>query len=202
MTPFNTFVGTTFSRGVVEYEARKNQLPAQLQDDLFGPVKRQHLVNAQYYSACIMNTGTSTKSLFKTGNSKSYTATGASDVNPGNLKDGQPDPGDFLLILGIQLLYSATGSTLNADAWGELSAVLLNGEIDIDQDGRTILPKNTPNQIFDGTNKERMLGYHALENPIFLVPQKQINVYLTASAATASNAAVKLIFWGVKNAKL
>ena len=181
---------------VVEAEARRAQLPDAIQRAIFveqDKVAVQRLSDAAYYSVVNIGTDKATYGdLFATDQS---IAEGVS-----NLDGGKPPAGEYMLVTAIQLLHSAGASPLT-QTFAAIPEVMVNGDIEIKQRGRAILPEQ-PCQVFKTTHQETTkVGYIEIA-PVWLIPQENIEVNIKCASANAANTCVKILLIGAKNIKV
>lgn len=146
---------------------------------------------------------------------------GASDTEITDLNEGKLPKNHFFMTTSVQLLHASSidgSSNKIGDAdWGIIPAKLRNGTIEIEQNGRIILPKMSmekffnphqwvqtasDDQTFDATNTFTLTaigdGIFEFDNPKVLYPDEKIDVNLRFGSALTDNDAIKVVFRGVK----
>lgn len=137
------------------------------------------------------------------------------EVGITNLNDRKLDINNFVLITGIQLLeasfskaYTAvTKEDLKTAAYGQISNVVANGELDIKMNDRVLLPRISCEVFKRGSQTygdSALVGYMPWECPKMVQPLTEIVPTLWVPVATNDTAvakAVKFILHGVKTNK-
>ena len=217
-------LGTKFEGRKLAFDARLPQLAKQEPEvekiamAMYGNNPTQQAVDAIIYAAKSVSEKTSFDDLFKSDDKIS--------VGISSLSEGKPSAGEYFLATAIMLQYAVAGGTADADVakadFGLIHAYMRNGEIKIVQNNREILPAQSC-EIFQGADHYEAIGdtnaaagtpvtntmmgvghvgLYELANPKWIYPDRKIDVSLKLAAQLPVNAAVRILFIGVKNGKL
>jgi hypothetical protein len=218
------FLGTKFEGRKLAFDARLPQLAKQEPDvekiamAMYGSNPTQQAVDAIFYAAKSVSEKSSFDDLFKSDDKISVGLT--------SLSEGKPSAGEYFLTTGIMLQYAVAKGTSENDVakanYGLIHPFIRNGEIKIVQNNREILPAQSC-EIFHvadhyeaigdtnavaGNPVENMMmgvghvGHYKLANPKWIFPDRKIDVSLKFTSQLPVNAAIRIIFIGVKNGKL
>ncbi len=218
------FLGTKFEGRKLAFDARLPQLAKQEPDvekiaaAMYGSNPTQQAVDAIIYAAKSVSEKTSFDDLFKSDDKISVGIT--------SLSEGKPSAGEYFLATEIMLQYAVASGTSDSDVakadFGLIHPFIRNGEIKIVQNNREILPAQSCEifQVADhyqavgdsnaaaGTPVNNVMmgvghvGHYKLANPKWIYPDRKIDVSLKFAAQLPANAAVRILFIGVKNGKL
>lgn len=154
-----------------------------------------------------------------------YQASDSKEVGITNINDRKLDVNNYLLITGIQLLEavkSATGTTkqvfskddLKSADYGQISAVVANGELEIKMNDKVILPRISCEVFRRGSKTygdSALVGFMPWECPKMVQPLTEIVPTLwlpmstetigASSSDTSATKAVKLVLHGIKTNK-
>jgi len=183
-----------------------------------GQVPTQQLSVASYYAAKSVSAVASFDDMFKSDDDQSVGMT--------NLSKGKPEPGEVFLLCALQVQHAAAGgaadSNVKAAAFGLISTVMRNGEIEITQKNRSIIARQSMEPFYAADNVTPVgdtnavagtaitytmtgfgnIGLVELDTPKWIYPDQKIDVLLKMSGATTANDAVRIVLIGVKNVKL
>lgn len=99
-----------------------------------------------------------------------------SDVGvPGvtNINNRKLEPNEFFLLTGVTLL-SGTGLDAKAVAYGEVAAVIKNGDFQLRVGEKIVIPRTSCHMFDTAAQTNTQKGYYKLENPKLIAPQTEI----------------------------
>lgn len=167
-----------------EFESRMYLLP----DNIVAGLKSQQLqiVDKAIYSNKLIDVAAYAELMVN------------SDVSvPGvtNVNNRKLEPNQYFMLTGITLL-SGTGADARAVSYGEISAIIKNGDFQLRVGEKIIIPR-TSCWIFDtGGQTSVQRGYYKLDNPKLIAPQTEIKPELWAAGANAANTCVRIVLHG------
>ncbi len=142
-----------------------------------------------------------------------------------NISNGKPANNEPMLVYGISLQSADAGGTTDAHvkaaSFGLITDVMRNGEIEISQNKRTILARQSMESFciadhvmavgdsnaaaetpVDYTMKGfGHVGFVELAVPKWVMPNEKLDVNLKFTAPVAANTAFRVILHGIKNVK-
>lgn len=153
------------SRYRIQFLERIHKLPKEIQMAL--KQGKAQIADSPYYSTAEIR-GTASK-IIKTSVSE--------EIGITNLDNGKLGKNRYLTLSGIKLLYDA--NSINGAFTDPFPADLLNGEWELELDGKIVLPKEPIRKFFDGFygyNINKPFGLYPLDNPKDVLPQSPIEV--------------------------
>ncbi len=194
----NPFVGTKFSSGKAEFEARIGAIEKNLASAVIsGSV---HTVDYLPYAVRHLAADT-TVELMQSSDAKNVGIT--------NVNKRQLEANTYALCTGIQLLEAKFEKSAPAEAeiksasFGVISSEIANGELEVKNGDKILYPRSSC-EVFRTTDSESLQGYHALECPKFFIPLTDIvpTLYVPASTQGENKSkAIKIVFHCVKTNK-
>lgn len=127
-----------------------------------------------------------------------FTSSDTISTGTTNVKAGELDTDQWMLVDRIKLAYSAT--TIASAAWEtDIIDAISNGHFEISQGGRKIMPKYSPTHVFaNKQNSGQTKGTFFLPKPIWLAPHELLDVNFTFASETAdSDQSIRFAFAGV-----
>jgi len=185
------------------YQARLAQLPEDVIQRLLTGVEQ--VCDMEYYSVVAL--GASATNI-----THLFAQDGAKDVGLRNVSNQKLDAGIHFLCTAIELLYGIDASTGEVATFSflEMPAPIFNGEIEISQDGRKILPKQSMHCFWNGIATSFVDTTHfyvqarticRLNNPKWILPQQEIkgSIEWGGAAPGAANSYLKIRLLGAAN---
>lgn len=148
-----------------------------------------------------------------------YQASDSKEVGITNINDRKLDVNNYLLITGVQLLEAVhTGSSaievftkdlMKKADYGQISALIANGELEIKMNDKVILPRISCEVFRRGSRQygdSALVGFMPWECPKMVQPLTEIVPTLWLPASTEDSTAkttkaVKLVLHGIKTNK-
>lgn len=185
------------------YESKLGELPKDAQIRLITGVDQ--VCDMEYYSVVAL--GASATSI-----SNLFAQDGSKDVGLRNVSNQKIDADTYFLCRGIELLYGVDASTGEVATFTTLlmPAALFNGEIEISQNGRKILPAQSMHCFWTGIQTSMVdtthfhtqaRTIHVLDNPKWIMPQQEIKGTMEwgGAAPGAANSYLKIRLLGAAN---
>ena len=186
-----------------KYEARLDLLPQEIRDRIESGVDQ--LCDSEIYSVVALGASlTSITDLFA--------PDGAKTVGLRNISNQKIDADKYFLLCAIEILYGVdaanSGKTATFGALVDIPA-LYDGEFELTQNGRKIVPKQSMHLFFNGvavgkTDLSTVIynrSIFVLDNPKFLVPQQELKGTMEwgVTPGAAANSFVKIRLIGTVN---
>ena len=196
----NPFIGTWFTRGKSEFEARMGKIDKAVADALINGVL--HTVDYSMYATRYLGAET-TVELMQSSDTKKVGIT--------NLNNRKLEASTYAYLTGMQLLEATvSGSSeeaIKSATYGKIDENIAGGELEIKQGDKILYPRSS-NEVFrkNGGDKE-LMGYHAFDCAKIFIPMTDIipTLYLpkayNLSGETPEHRAVRIIFHGIKTNK-
>lgn len=216
----NLLIGSANATAKAEFDARREQIASMNPDvyqALYGSQPTQQVVDADIYAAKSVGQVKSFSDLFKADDSIA--------VGLASLANAKPPSNEFFLLTHIAFLYAVAAGTSDANVaaaeYGLIPSAVRNGTVEITQNQRLILPEQSMERFAVADHYEAVadsnpaagtaatytmkgagkIGVFKLSNPKWIIPDTQLKVNLKFAAALASNAAIKVVFFGAKNVR-
>ncbi len=214
----NLLIGSKSATAKAEFDARREQI-AQMSPDvyeaLYGNKPTQQVVDAVIIAAKSVSQMLSFSDLFKSDDSIA--------VGLATLAQAKQPTDEFFLLTHIALQYAIAGGVTKADVavadYGLIPAAVRNGNVAISQNQRAILPEQSMERFYTADHFEPVgdtnpaagtpatytlkgmgnIGIVTLSNPKWIIPDRQLKIDLNFATALPVNAAIKVLFFGVKN---
>lgn len=167
-----------------EFESRLYLLP----DDVVAGLKSQQMqiVDKTIYSNKSIDVAAYSELMVNS----DVSVPGVTNINNRKLETNQ-----FFLLTGITLL-SGTGADAKAVSYGEIAAIIKNGDFQLRVGEKIVIPR-TSCYIFDTAGQTNVQkGYYKLENPKIIPPQTEIKPELWSAGANAANTCVRIVLHG------
>lgn len=186
--------GTTISTAKQEFEARSKYIEANLYKALQNGTIQS--VDFDIYATRHLESDT-TIELMQSSDSKKVGIT--------NVNDRKLEANTYAFITGIQILEASVSenneSSLMAADYGVIDEVVANGEIELKNGDKILIPRSSMQRFrTTGQGADGLNGYVKLECPKFILPLTDITptLYLPKSVA---GKAIRLVLHGVKTNK-
>lgn len=196
----NPFIGTWFSRGKSEFEARMGKIDKAVAEAMIGGVL--HTVDFSMYATRYLGADT-TIELMQSSDTKKV---GITNVNNRKL-----EASTYAFFTGMQLLAASpsadTEEAIKSAEYGKIDEVIAGGELEIKQGDKILYPRSS-NEVFRKNGGDKNLtGYIAFDCAKIFIPMTDIipTLYLpkayNPSAETPEHKSVRIIFHGIKTNK-
>jgi hypothetical protein len=167
-----------------EFEEKFDQLPKDIQQGLLK--KRLQLTDTRFYRVAEISNIQSIDIFQGTDNK---------NVGLGNIASQKLEKDNWFILSAIRLTYGE-GLNRNVALYGELPAVILNGEFELEAAQKKIFGL-TENSLFDTKGRTDIpSGYYKLHSTKLIEPQAEIKMPIKFSAATGANAFLKVTLIG------
>lgn len=214
-------IGSNFATAKAEFDARSQQIAGMNPDvyeAIYGENPTQQVVDANILAAKSVGAVSSFSDLFKSDDS---IATGLA-----SLANGKPPTDEFFLLTHIAFLYALTASASNTDvakaSYGIIPDAVRNGSVEITQNKRVIFVEQAMEPFAVAEHYEAVgdtnpaagtaatftmkgvgrIGMIKLDNPKWIIPDRQLKVDLNFAVALPALSAIKILLFGVKNVRV
>lgn len=198
--PSGNLVDTNQATSRAKFLSKLPQLPQEIQDRLTQGVDQ--LCDSELYSVVALGTSlTSITDLFAPDGSKT--------VGLRNISNQKIDADKYFLLHAIEILYGVDATASGKIAtFGTIAvpAGIFDGEIELSQNGRKIVPKQSMHCFYNGivtgdTNVFTGRAIFRLDNPKLLYPQQELKgtVEWGYTPGAAANSYLKIRLLGTAN---